>query len=357
MLTRLYADNFRGLINFEIRFDQMNLLLGENGSGKSTIFEVLSKLKSFILGQLPANEVFSWTDSTRWLSNLNQKFEIEISYKKNVYLYTLEIELEPFGIGGNQVLETLRKNGKQVIQTQPPSAPNAGDPSVPKYSEVVAMKSHETWLFYQIVKSIIVLGINPSVIYSESKTEDQNLARNAQNFSSWYRFISNRHQGALIDLFVALRKIMPGFNSFSIREAGENVRSLKVVFDAPPGTSSAIFFNLEELSDGQRALIVLYSLLYFAKDAGICFFLDEPENYLSLREIEPWLNESMDRCGGEVEQMIIISHHPELIDKLAISKGRWFSREASGLVRVSDKPQNTVEGINVAEGVARGWVQ
>ena len=32
MLTRLYVDNFRCLVNFELKFNRMNLLLGENGA-------------------------------------------------------------------------------------------------------------------------------------------------------------------------------------------------------------------------------------------------------------------------------------------------------------------------------------
>jgi predicted ATPase len=42
------VDDFRCLVNFELKFDRVNLLLGENGTGKTTEFEVLHRL------QLPA---------------------------------------------------------------------------------------------------------------------------------------------------------------------------------------------------------------------------------------------------------------------------------------------------------------
>ena len=35
MITRLYVDNFKTLVNFELTLGPMNLLLGANGSGKS----------------------------------------------------------------------------------------------------------------------------------------------------------------------------------------------------------------------------------------------------------------------------------------------------------------------------------
>ena len=43
MLKRLYAHNFKCLQNFEMKLNGLNsvFLLGKNGSGKKTIFEVL----------------------------------------------------------------------------------------------------------------------------------------------------------------------------------------------------------------------------------------------------------------------------------------------------------------------------
>ncbi|MEH2082548.1 MAG: AAA family ATPase [Nostoc sp.] len=48
MLKRIYIDNFRGLGNFELNFYSINLFIGENGSGKSTVFESLRKVQDFL---------------------------------------------------------------------------------------------------------------------------------------------------------------------------------------------------------------------------------------------------------------------------------------------------------------------
>ncbi|MCU0541547.1 MAG: AAA family ATPase [Oscillatoriaceae cyanobacterium Prado104] len=48
MLKKIYVNNFRCLVNFELTADSLNLFLGSNGSGKTTVFEVLRKLKKFI---------------------------------------------------------------------------------------------------------------------------------------------------------------------------------------------------------------------------------------------------------------------------------------------------------------------
>lgn len=47
MLTRLYCDNYKCLVNFEFRPEATQLLMGRNGAGKSTVFEVLELIRDF----------------------------------------------------------------------------------------------------------------------------------------------------------------------------------------------------------------------------------------------------------------------------------------------------------------------
>ena len=49
MLKRIFADNFRALVNFELRPGRLSSLLGENGSGKTSVFDVLGNLRDLIV--------------------------------------------------------------------------------------------------------------------------------------------------------------------------------------------------------------------------------------------------------------------------------------------------------------------
>ena len=81
MLKRIYVNNFRCLVNFDLTVDSLNLFLGSNGSGKTTVFEVLRKLQKFILGdqafqrEYRVSDLFASKDLTRWqksnIKNLN----------------------------------------------------------------------------------------------------------------------------------------------------------------------------------------------------------------------------------------------------------------------------------------------
>jgi AAA15 family ATPase/GTPase len=66
MLTRVYIDNFRSFQNFEYFPERKQLLLGANGSGKSSLLEVLRHLKGFVKGD---SNRFTQSTRTRWLSS------------------------------------------------------------------------------------------------------------------------------------------------------------------------------------------------------------------------------------------------------------------------------------------------
>jgi ATPase subunit of ABC transporter with duplicated ATPase domains len=115
-----------------------------------------------------------------------------------------------------------------------------------------------------------------------------------------------------------------------------------------------IAYDFSELSDGQRQLIVLYSLLYVVRGEGYSLFLDEPDNYLALREVQPWLASVEDACGESISQAVLISHHPEIIDYLSGAACRWFDRPDNGPTRVMDQSPKPADGLKTSETIARG---
>ncbi len=51
MLKRVYASNYRTLINFNIDLRPLTLLLGPNGAGKTTILDVVRLVRDFLRGE------------------------------------------------------------------------------------------------------------------------------------------------------------------------------------------------------------------------------------------------------------------------------------------------------------------
>ena len=103
-------------------------------------------------------------------------------------------------------------------------------------------------------------------------------------------------------------------------------------------------------------LIVLYALLEAAREGNYILCLDEPENFVSLPEIQPWINALRDVCDESQGQAILISHHPEMIDLLA-SYACWFERPNGLATRLHSLPQATEEDLRVSELIARRWIE
>ena len=174
------------------------------------------------------------------------------------------------------------------------------------------------------------------------------------NFASWYRSLSVEHQDKIDDLRRELKEILPGFHSLSLPQAGEGYRVLKAHF-VDKEKNIKIDYNFTELSTGEKVLIILYALLYGARDQGYSLFLDEPENFLALAEIQPWLMNLSDFSGQEISQAVLISHHPEVIDYLGLDYGIQFGREANGPVRVKKIESHTDSDLKLSQKIERGW--
>ena len=86
--------------------------------------------------------------------------------------------------------------------------------------------------------------------------------------------------------------------------------------------------------------------------------IDEPENFLALPEIQPWLLKMADKAEEKACQVFLISHHPELINYLAASKGYWFEGVSGRTIRVHaiHADDETRPGLPISELIARGWL-
>ncbi|MCQ3808162.1 MAG: hypothetical protein OXB92_03095 [Acidimicrobiaceae bacterium] len=85
-------------------------------------------------------------------------------------------------------------------------------------------------------------------------------------------------------------------------------------------------------------------------------FLDEPDNFVALAEIQPWLMAVVDLCEDTSSQAVICSHHPELIDYLGSDSGLLLRREASAVTASRFKSLDLSDcGLKLSEQIARGW--
>lgn len=107
-----------------------------------------------------------------------------------------------------------------------------------------------------------------------------------------------------------LRDVMDGFTNFKFERVSEQNLLLKLRISRPSNSIKPIEYRLGELSDGQKTLIALYTLLYGTKSEDYILCIDEPENFLALPEIQPWLIQLSAILTMKSTSRRIIAFHP-----------------------------------------------
>ena len=95
-------------------------------------------------------------------------------------------------------------------------------------------------------------------------------------------------------------------------------------------------------------------ILHFPIERGDTVFVDEPDNFIALREIQPWLLSAEEAVEEHNGQLILVSHHPETLNQWAALYGLRFFREENGQVRAANFSADQ-NGLQPSEAIARGW--
>jgi predicted ATPase len=370
VIKRLYVDNYKCLVNFELPLQELTLLVGPNGAGKTSVLNVMSALRRLLAGVAKVTDtgIFPTQTLTRWQQRDIQVFELDTEVGADVLRYRVELEHD-------QTTRRARIRLEQLTALTAREGPlfrcELGEVQLyhddciegPRFSADwsesalarVQPRSDNTRLthFLELMRKATVCGLYPASFQTESATEDSVLERDGRNFVGWYRHMSQERQDLVPDFTKAIQDVIEGFKSLRVAQVGLDTRALMVVFDE---RGKRYELRLDEISDGQRALIALYSLIRLAAGQGYTLFLDEPDNYLALAEIQPWLMELADACGGDIPQAVLCSHHPELIDYLGPDRGVLLQRESSGATVAKRLDEATLgEGLKLSERISRGW--
>jgi predicted ATPase len=364
MLTRVYIDNYRCFVNFEYKLARKQLITGRNGAGKSSLLDALLFLRRVVvLGHdLERRKILE--ERTLWMSRPEQTFELEALLDGASYVYRLVIDSYGDPARARVSSESVKFNGKPIFEFL------AGEvhlfdnqlhhkvayPFDWHRSALAAISepkdNQKLTRFLRWFGTLFGFRINPFRIGSLAEREDPQPFFDLGNFAAWYRHLlqsAPRENAKLLD---DLRLALDDFSFLELAAAGENVRMLSSEFSH---AGKPVKLRLNRLSDGQRCLICLYTILRFVLAQGSTIILDEPDNFISLREIQPWLNAVSDTIDEGRGQVLIISHHPELLNQWAPDYGVRFVREGIGPVRVKKFSDDPESPLPPSEIVARGW--
>jgi len=368
MIQRLYVHNYRCLENFELNLSEMQsaLLIGKNGSGKSTVSYVLAIFQYIGRGANRVKELVQTRDFSRGRSDVPMRFEIEILLDHIVYKYVIAFDLP-------ETFKQLRVIEEQLIVSEKPVyirkdasvtlAKNSKNhepqfsvdwhlvalPVIQEKSETDPLRIFRTWL-----ANMIILEPIPKWITGKSSGETFEIGREGSNFGEWFSGLLSFYPAAYTELDKYLREVMPDIKDIQNKVIGEDAKSMVIQFEANKAT---LKLDFDELSAGEKCFFLCAVVIAANKFYGPLFcFWDEPDNFLSLSEVGHFII-ALRRSFKDSGQILVTSHNEEAIRKFSndniFALDRKSHLEPTLIRLLSDIPFNG----NPADTLIRGDIE
>lgn len=369
MIKRLYANNFRCLVAFESEFGSFGVLCGPNGSGKSSVFDALRMIRNLATGDAvlggDRDHDVPRLEFTNWLRNTVQEFELGVVSDGHEFEYVIHIEQKAEFEKPRIVKELATCDGRKLFERDlegvsftRPDGTQTGFPLDWRQAALASIQPKgpltEVAKLQEAMTRLLILRPNPRAMERESKAELKIPDLHLTGLTSWYRSLSQDLEWTLT-LRDLLQEVWPDFKSLKLVDVGLNTKALQLRFEADRGGNVGTLL-FEQLSDGEKALLGLYMVrAALATGAVQTVLIDEPDNYVGLPELQPWVL-SLRELLDDQHQAILITHHPEILSSGGRSYGRYLWRDNhTSPTRIG--PLSIPEGITPGEALARGWVR
>ena len=343
MITKLYVDNYRTMVNFSIEFNKLSILLGYNGAGKSSVFHVIQILRSILCDHIPVGEVIDTESLTRWQNIDVQTFELEAEDDEGKYSYKLAVqhnrEARSVRIKSEQVLF----EGHTIFQMEDSHTQLFNDsygtgPMISldwNYSGVGMIDDRKDnkllTRFKKLISKIIVCAPKPFMMndrcFFEKKIPDYDM----KEFPALVRYYIQEKPECIQRWKEHLAENNPLLEQVFLSGNEEKILYFRMKND------DKSVYKASELSDGERQILLLHFLIDTFVSEGYSVFVDEPDNYIALSEMAS-LNMALEDASLQSGQCVVISHHSEMIDFFASANGIWFDRGGYGITRITEAP-------------------
>ena len=352
MIRKLEIHNYKLFRDFALELDGgVNLLCGPNGSGKTSVIEIVYALTRFLAmpdhsdtiacsveDAFPLRTFCRWLTEERGSGEMSIKLEVESAQHQH-YIYELTVRYNFLEKISRVQHESLRLGEALLLRFQEGRIEMFTDDEKKlafrsdwKRSGLVVGSSNNSRIrrFGKQVASLYAFHLVPALMKQDVEKPMETLDLYGENFAAW-RFLRATQQLMRQARVVEQSKyFIPGLVDIRYIKKGDwHALAVKVEFD---GRENDIEFN--ELSDGQKTLLALYSIVANIPN-GSTVLVDEPENFLALGELQPWLEAMNDAWEERDIQFVIISHNPRTLN--------WHNKNATIFSLEGTPPKVVVE--------------
>ena len=331
MLKSIYIDGFRHFKNFSLELNsQTTLLSGLNGTGKTSIVEIVNRLQLFLVNSLPVDSLCRTMDVPVWENkewgHFSTTMGLDLGFGASTYSYAVEVrhnfkesicrvEKETLSVDGSKIFSNVSGNA-EVVSDDNRSFSYPVDWTFTGLL-VAGRNSSKIREFISLIrKSLYAVSLNPFAISSGHQEQDPLINLDGSNFSAWYDYLLGKQIAVVAGAFTELASFIPGFKQFIIEREG---KSKELIADIFMGKSVAYRLPFENLSHGQKILCLLHLLVRICPEDSTVL-IDEFENFLSPVELQPLYDAAEDAFEERNVQFLFVSHHHKTMN--------WFQGSA-----------------------------
>jgi len=342
MIEQFSIQNFRCLESVTLDFagKPSVLLLGKNGSGKSTVRHALAVLQQICRGSSRVDHLISQSDFAFHSLKRPIRFEIAVVLTGKRFVYAVAFDWPENFREARILQESLTVDGQVIFGREQAQVELNGGSQFLLDWHVFALPvinekppEHSIKDLKNFLASLMLISPIPNRMDGFSNQSTDELQEDAENFASCLRGLLEKKPAAYSRFDSFITSVLPDFSSIENEDRGKEGKQLMVTFKHPDADQSLIL-PFEALSSGEKCYF-LCAYLIAANAVGIpifCFW-DEPDNHLSIPEIGQFIL-SLRKMAKREGQFIATSHHPETVRK--------FSDETTLILRRQSHLEPTV---------------
>lgn len=377
----LRVENYRALRKVELKeLTPLTALLGSNGSGKSTIFDVFNFLSECF--QFGLRHAWDRRGRGKELRTRGQKgpVVVELKYRERpgepVMTYHLAIDESPTGPFVAEEWLTLRRVAKNkagapfkflnykkgIGEAVSGERPDESDERVKKplrSADLIAVNTLGQFTEHPRVAAlrefitdwyVSYLSVDDARGQPEAGPQER-LSKSGDNLPNVIQYLKESHPRTLEQIFAALRSRVPRLDSV-LAEPMPDGRLLLQIKDAPFDRPVLSRFA----SDGTLKLLAYLTVLLDPSPPQF-IGVEEPENFLHPRLL-PELAEEC-RAASERSQLLVTTHSPFFINSLRANELRVLYRDEQGFTQVqrADQIKGVNEHIEAGASLGQLWLE
>jgi len=330
-LKSINIKGYRPFRDFSAQLGTLEVIVGANGSGKSSLFEFLRFLRDSISGEIPPEIIPGSVGQRIFHSPGPERFswEIEtdssqghcITYRGELMgpvgrprvisesVETISGRLMQFDEGSGPIEHIDSKGVQRVIPRSHANQLGLGIANTMRVENLYDLSEYiRGWRFYDSFSIAHSKIRNPALIEQEPI-----LKEDAGNLNSVLHYVMTEHHSAFNELQQALRSTIPGFSELTVKAYGAPGHVM--AFWREVGIESEL--TLADLSDGILQLIC-WAVLCIQPNPPSLICIDEPDQGVHPRTL-PFLAGLLEKASDRT-QVLVATHSSYFLAQFDISR-------------------------------------